>query len=540
MLMDEKLKSTIDKIVQLSTQNPEFDAELRKRLEITSSAKSVYDEERIVRIEKYLGLDFYVDTKTSNVDYSFIKLPDVKAQLISDNREMMRFRYGTRYHEIDFAEFCRYAHFQIEMLLNYYYDIANKSDLNSIKEQIKYYNPTAIGVENAKSLGAISYSTKLWSFNNENKINRNLREICENLRKVRNELSHRSVSEDKICIDSYQKHLKEQGFPLNKKGEVSFNWKDKEADKKLKELYNSQINNSITELNSRIADKNFLDSENYVDDITYLITERMLVAGKNVDISSRLTDLKAQKQELQNTSNKAVGSVKASQAGCFVSSADGYESIYKYKNANSMTITKYNKLLKQKPNKVSSDTIGKLVTSVNWYVICPISKEEALTLKSTNYDSITVNMPYASTSTIPASIESINQDKKGGDSILVLKCNYMNSELASVRKENVEICLKTYEGIRVNKDALHTDYVTKITEDSKGNQKSSKKKVQGVYVLYGNELQFKQVNIIYSGSDFVICDPSSDNTNLYNGETISLYDNIVVKGNDLKDGKIIN
>lgn len=169
--MDEKLKSTIDKIVQLSKQNPEFDAELRKRLDITSSAKSVYDEERIVRIEKYLGLDFYVDTKTSNVDYSFIKLPDVKAQLISDNREMMRFRYGTRYHEIDFAEFCRYAHFQIEMLLNYYYDIANKSDLNSIKEQIKYYNPTAKGFEDSKSLGAISYNTKLWAFNNEHKIN---------------------------------------------------------------------------------------------------------------------------------------------------------------------------------------------------------------------------------------------------------------------------------------------------------------------------------------------------------------------------------
>ena len=244
MLMDEKLKSTIDKIVRLSKQNPEFDAELRKRLDITSSAKSVYDEERIVRIEKYLGLDFYVDTKTSNVDYSFIKLPDVKAQLISDNREMMRFRYGTRYHEIDFAEFCRYAHFQIEMLLNYYYDIANKSDLNSIKEQIKYYNPTAKGFEDSKSLGAISYNTKLWAFNNEHKINRKLREICENLRKVRNELSHRSVSEDKIRIDSYQKHLKEQGFPLNKKGDVSLNWKDKEADKELWELYDNQIKDS--------------------------------------------------------------------------------------------------------------------------------------------------------------------------------------------------------------------------------------------------------------------------------------------------------
>lgn len=239
--MDEKLKLTIGKIVQLSKQNPEFDAELRKRLDITSSAKSVYDEERIARIEKYLGLDFYVDTKASNVDYSFIKLPDVKAQLISDNREMMRFRYGTRYHEIDFAEFCRYAHFQIEMLLNYYYDIANKSDLDSIKEQIKYYNPTAIGVEKAKSLGAISYSTKLWAFSKEYRINYNL---YNNLRKVRNELSHRSVSEDKISIDSYEKHLKEQGLPLNKKGGVSLNWKDKEADKELKELYNSQIKDS--------------------------------------------------------------------------------------------------------------------------------------------------------------------------------------------------------------------------------------------------------------------------------------------------------
>ena len=225
----------------MSEQNPEFDSELRKRLDITSSAKSVYDEERIVRIEKYLGFDFYVDTKTSNVDYSFIKLPDVKAQLISDNREMMRFRYGTRYYEIDFAEFCRYAHFQIEMLLNYYYDIANKSDLNSIKEQIKYYNPTAVGVEKAKSLGAISYSTKLWAFNKEYRIDYNL---YENLRKVRNELSHRSVSEDKISIDSYQKHLKEQGLPLNKKGDVSLDWKDKEADKELKGLFNSQIKNS--------------------------------------------------------------------------------------------------------------------------------------------------------------------------------------------------------------------------------------------------------------------------------------------------------
>ena len=243
--MDENLKSTIDKIVQLSKQNQEFDTELRKRLKITSSAKSVYDVERIANIEKYLGLDFYVDTKTSNVDYAFIKLPGVKAQLISDNREMMRVRYGTIYHKINFAEFCRYAHFQIEMLLNYYYNIANKSDLNSIKEQIKKYNQKkADDVEKANSLESISYSIKLWAFLTEFFNNTNDYYIYNYLRNVRNELSHRSVTEDKISINSYQQSLKDQGFILNKKGNVSLNWKNKEADKDLKELYNSKIKDS--------------------------------------------------------------------------------------------------------------------------------------------------------------------------------------------------------------------------------------------------------------------------------------------------------
>ncbi len=159
--MDDKLKSTIDKIEQLAKQNSEFDKELRKRLNIASYTHVIYgDEDRIKRIEKYLGLDYYVDSKDSNVDYSFIQIIDVRNQLISDNREMMRFRYGTRYHEIDFDEFCRYAHFQVEMLLNYYYDMICQYDLNSIKKHIEHYNP-GYNIENAKSLGAISFLIKL-------------------------------------------------------------------------------------------------------------------------------------------------------------------------------------------------------------------------------------------------------------------------------------------------------------------------------------------------------------------------------------------
>ena len=45
---------------------------------------------------------------------------------------------------------------------------------------------------------------------------------------------------------------------------------------------------------------------------------------------------------------------------------------------------------------------------------------------------------------------------------------------------------------------------------------------------------------MYAGNDFVICDPSPEEGVLYNGKTVELYDQIVVSGGNLYDGKIID
>lgn len=109
--MDEKLKSTIDKIVQLSKQNPEFDAELRKRLEITSSAKSVYDEERIAQIYEYCiekvirsqAIDFYKD----------FPLKSIIPTIVEDFVRMETFR-----RKDNFGDFCLSLYQQIECITN--------------------------------------------------------------------------------------------------------------------------------------------------------------------------------------------------------------------------------------------------------------------------------------------------------------------------------------------------------------------------------------------------------------------------------------
>lgn len=90
--MNEKLQSVLNKILQLTEQNSEFGVELRRKLGITSSVKRHHIrrfDKRVEHIEKYLGLDYYVDGQPSLIDYSFVKETEIRAQLISDNREMM-------------------------------------------------------------------------------------------------------------------------------------------------------------------------------------------------------------------------------------------------------------------------------------------------------------------------------------------------------------------------------------------------------------------------------------------------------------------
>ena len=94
-----------------------------------------YDSGALDRVEKYLSLDFRIDDKEMP-DYSRICDGEVRDKLTSDFREMLRYRFGTRNHKVDFPEFCRYATMQTEMLVNYYYDKRFNSDIDQIKAAV--------------------------------------------------------------------------------------------------------------------------------------------------------------------------------------------------------------------------------------------------------------------------------------------------------------------------------------------------------------------------------------------------------------------
>ena len=180
------------------------------------------------RIEKYLSLDFEIDDKVFP-DYSVIKDDDVRARLLADFREMLRYRFGTRNHKIDFAEFCRYATLQIELLVNYYFDKHYASDLTKIVQVVidgnssekdgekkSYYKPS----QPPKDVADIGLKFKIQTLQNE--FTWQYKDISGflNVIEVRNRQSHRSLRKDEDLIQQIGKRLNSSEFKTDGKTDL--------------------------------------------------------------------------------------------------------------------------------------------------------------------------------------------------------------------------------------------------------------------------------------------------------------------------------
>lgn len=299
---------------------------------------------------------------------------------------------------------------------------------------------------------------------------------------------------------------------------------------------NNDINNSIVSFYNLVNNNDITKIGSNINSLITSINRQQVFTGKADNFDAEIAELESQISTLRNTSGKSIGTISAPKAGYFSAHCDGYENSIKFTDIDKI---KLNDLENVKSSDVSSSVAGKVVNDVEWYIACKVTADEATELNLWDGDA-TVLFSNASSETIPASVERVYQETKDSDGLLILKCNYMNSELIDTRNEPIEIGLGTYSGLRISKKAIHDDIVTKTTTDENGNKHTEEKKVQGVYVLYGSEMNFKQISILYAEDDYVICDPNPDSDVLFNGETISLYDKVIVEGEGMYDGKVIN
>ncbi|ROI09827.1 hypothetical protein EGI11_03465 [Chryseobacterium sp. H3056] len=149
--------------------------------------------QKMSKIETHLSLDGIIV-----LDYKGIDDEKTLRQLTADNIQMQKYRLGKFDNKIDFAEYCRYAHYQAEELINYFF---NKK-FSSVEESKSFFELNNLPFnEEWKAFERITYYYKMKALTGKIKLIKdamnlkdgiNLNDILYKINEIRNEMSHRS------------------------------------------------------------------------------------------------------------------------------------------------------------------------------------------------------------------------------------------------------------------------------------------------------------------------------------------------------------
>lgn len=305
----------------------------------------------------------------------------------------------------------------------------------------------------------------------------------------------------------------------------------------------SQIYTAMGDIYSAVQEGKFSQVASLKENLQAALNRKQLITGEESweDYQARAEELEGERDSLAASAGDAVGHITAPAAGYFISSTDGFENVLDVDSVGDITPDQARDLLGREVGTGLSSSVGKVCSDFNWYVICVFSDDDMIRFEDVT--SVNLDIPFASTETIPAVVFAKNRDPATGDTAVVFQCSYMDSDIASVRSEMIQVNVKTYSGVLVNEKALRFCDVEYTETDESGVEiPKIAENVKGVYVQSGRQLKFVQVFTEKTVNGYAICKTElsdEEREALVTDSTIQLYDKVVVEGTDLHDGKTV-
>ncbi len=306
-------------------------------------------------------------------------------------------------------------------------------------------------------------------------------------------------------------------------------------------MLGDQIYSALEGISQLVNENDFSGLNTQKGELQNALIRRQLITGEESaeDYSQRISQLQSQRDTLASQTGSATGSILAPEAGYFISTVDGLENVMDISQVESITVAQAEELLEQQPS--STDAVGKIFQDFNWYAVCVFDEDDMVRFEGV--EDVHLDIPFASTEQIPAKVLARNSDGESGKTAVVFQCSTMDADIAAVRNEAIQVTVNTYSGVLVNERAIRFADVEYTTTDEAGNTVTQvQENVKGVYVLYGGQLEFVQVFTDQTVNGYAICRTDlteEEQSMLVTDSTIQLYDQVVVEGTDLYDGKIV-
>lgn len=277
-------------------------------------------------------------------------------------------------------------------------------------------------------------------------------------------------------------------------------------------LANTKVSSALNKLIFDCSAGNFITASSRSDELISSINHRQIITGEQTDFSAQLASLNDRLQQLNQRLPQAVGRLTAERSGYFVSVTDGYETVLGSQMLDDITPEFLKNLTAAEE---SAGTVGKIVSDYEWYIAAKVTINDSLKYKVG--DTLQIRTTVQSMPILSVTVHQINMSQSGEAAVIIFSCNQLSSELASMRTGAMTVIRNVYSGLRLPKRAL------RVVDGE-----------TGVYVRSGATLKFVTVKVVYQTEDMIICEQQQSNS-----KVLRLYDEVVVKGKNLYDGKII-
>lgn len=265
-----------------------------------------------------------------------------------------------------------------------------------------------------------------------------------------------------------------------------------------------------------------IDTEDYVNlqqnANNYLLSANkvQIMTGAVDGFSDVIAALEQQKQQAE-TQLGQTQKITASTGGYFVSAASSDFLTYTQEQLDALSASDLQKALLAHSGIEATQGAGKIVTSYTWrfYGTCSAADSK----KFENYKKVNISFPGKAEKVLPAKVEQVTVNEEAGVAKIVLQCEYIGTDILTLSQATAKIDFESYEGIRIDARALH------IVDGEKG-----------VYVKYGNLARWRKITVLYQDESYILV-PADGKVGTDN--EVRLFDEIIVEGTDLKDGKIL-
>lgn len=262
--------------------------------------------------------------------------------------------------------------------------------------------------------------------------------------------------------------------------------------------------------------ENFDKLQSVKDTLVVQMSTYQIITEEVEGFQQQITDIKSELSALKAKMPSPLETIKSDKPAYFISYCDGYEDELSGKTLDTLTPEKIAGI---GDAKISDQRIvGKLAEGGGWYLVGVVDN----TRKEYNIGSRVPLKLESSEEVFDAVIYDIRDGDDPRKSVIVLKCSRFSYDLVQHRVENVELIIDDARGLKVPREAIR--FAEKTVKE---NGKEITASFKGVYIMKGEQVEFKKIDVIYEGSDYVLSDVHEDDI-----EYLALYDDIILEGID--------